>query len=133
MDALFALAGGAGIILAPYLCLRALVDAPESQRGTRILYAVAAVLGVCISFYLAVSSWLALIGVAAALIYVIVRGRRPGPEPDFVVEGPLLDGAVSPQLAAQLASLEQRVRDGESIDEIEIERPEPDLGSGPRL
>lgn len=92
---------------------------PAEQRGTKILYAVAAAIGFLIAVYLVMSSWLGLVGIIAAAITVYLwRRLRHGPTPDFVVEGPLLSEAVSPELAAQMASLEQRVRDGESVAEI---------------
>lgn len=122
MDAILGLAGGVGLVVVPYLCLRAFATTPDAKRIERNLYAVATAVGLLLCLYLVVSSWTAMLGIVGAVAGIQLYAKSRRVEPDIVVEGPLLGEAMSPELAAQLSSLEERVRKGERLEDDTDER-----------
>jgi multisubunit Na+/H+ antiporter MnhG subunit len=102
LDILFALLGGIAIVLLPWFFLR--FAAEEDNHGLVIAVAVISFFALAGSFYLAFSFWLFAIFpiflLSSFVTFFLIRSSAS--EPDFVVEGNLLDSSVSEDLRLKL-------------------------------
>lgn len=140
-DILYAAIGGAGLYFVPWLCVRALT-ASSPSRGAALGYGVVATAALLPCLLLVFSNWLVAL-ISFALVCALTLGRRAlwssRHRPDYVVEGPLLDDALSPELVTELGALENEARDSELSEERTIRRPLTDPsevglpGENPRI
>ena len=117
MSFLYAVLGGIAIVLIPYSCLRALSapDVEQQPRWILIGYGAVGVLAFLASVVLIlVGGFLA--GLAAAALACVglwkgrkLRARRKGESRvDYVVEGSLLEDAMTPRVYAELSELAEK-------------------------
>jgi hypothetical protein len=109
---LIGLCGGGAIVLSPWFAFRQM----QEQTNQVFLWAfgMSGILGFILGLVFAQSSFLAaLLGLGLAGTTIFLLGRDSAGEADYVVEGPLLGDALSPELTTELIRLEAETLESE--------------------